>query len=409
VKALRASASLLLCVGRADYPKPTVDRSTSHESRITTLSISPEANRAVHLPSKDPMAASPAIIETAADAGLRYVTDTWPGITRVRSEEGFSYFAPDGSEVTDSETLDRIRKLAVPPAYEHVWICPDPNGHLQATGFDARGRKQYRYHPRFREVRDENKFKRMLAFGKALKSIRAQVDKDLARPGLTKRKVVAVVVYLLEKSLIRVGNHEYAEANQSFGLTTMQTRHVKVQGHKIEFNFLGKSKVRHRIEIHDQRLARVIKRIQDLPGQELFQYLDDVGQPSSISSADVNAYLHEVAGEHFTAKDFRTWWGSLLALIELSFVDPPQSKAATKRLVTGVMKSVSKQLGNTPAICRKSYVHPAIVSAFSEGCLPATRRRPPDGVEDLIACAERSLIKLLKEVDRQTSIERHAA
>lgn len=351
------------------------------------------------------MAASPAIIEAAVDAGLNYVSDSIPGITRKRSGAGFSYRNPDGSLVKDPKVLDRIRKLAIPPAYQNVWICPDPNGHLQATGIDARGRKQYRYHAQFRESRDSDKFRRMIQFGEALSRIRSQVDADLALRGFPKRKVLAVVVYLLERSLIRVGNPEYAKENKSFGLTTMRNRHVRIEGSKIHFNFLGKSKIKHDIEIHDRRLARVIKKLQELPGQELFQYIDDDGSRASISSADVNAYLHEVAGEHFTAKDFRTWWGTLLALIELSFEEAPTTKMGTKRSITRVMTAVSKQLGNTPSICRKCYVHPAIVHSFETGTLRdailINGDSAPEAVDDLIDCAEKSLLELLRRHERE--------
>jgi DNA topoisomerase-1 len=347
------------------------------------------------------MAVSPAIVEAAEVAGLHYVSDSIPGIARRRSGKGFSYTNPDGSPLKDPQVLDRIRKLAIPPAYEHVWICPDPNGHLQATGIDARGRKQYRYHPRFREVQDENKFRRMRAFGEALSSIRTRIDADLARRELHKQKVLAAVVHLLERSLIRVGNEEYAKTNRSFGLTTLRNRHVKIEGSKIEFNFLGKSKVKHRIEIHDRRLAKVIKKLQDLPGQELFQYVDDDGQICTVSSADVNAYLREITGEHFTAKDFRTWWGTLLALIELGNQEAPDTKLGAKRVITKVMTAVSKQLGNTPSICRKCYVHPVVVHAFEEGTLADFLRTnpnaPPDTVEDLVVCAETTLVELLRK------------
>lgn len=317
-----------------------------------------------------------------------------PGITRRASGRGFSYRNPDGSLVSDPHELDRIRKLAIPPAYRSVWICPDPNGHLQATGIDARGRKQYRYHPHFREVQESNKFRRMAAFGQALPHIRERVDRDLASHGLPKHKVLAVVVYLLEKSLIRVGNEEYAKQNKSFGLTTLQTRHVRIEGSKIEFNFLGKSKIKHRIEIQDKRLARLIRRIQDLPGQELFQYLDDAGARSSITSADVNAYLAEAAGDHFTAKDFRTWWGTLLALIELANQEQPATQTAAKRAVTTVMKTVSQQLGNTPTICRKCYVHPMVVEAFHSGSLRSLVES--DDVSELVSSAEETLLKMLR-------------
>ncbi len=345
------------------------------------------------------MAASPEIVEAAQEAGLHYTSDSTPGITRRKARGGFAYFDANGKKVTNYEEIVRINKLAIPPAYDRVWICPDPNGHLQATGFDARGRKQYRYHPRFREFRDENKFMRMAEFGAILPKIRERIDADLSLDGFPKEKVAAVVVYLLERSLIRIGNEEYAHENKSYGLTTMLSRHVKVQGQKIEFTFLGKSKIKHKIEIHDKRLARLVKRIQDLPGQELIHYLDDEGVAHSISSSEVNHYLHEITGEHVTAKDFRTWWGTLLAFVELAGQEAPTTKAAQKRIVTQAMKNVSHQLGNTPAICRKCYVHPHVVEAFIEGslreCFPKKEGLSDD---ELLSCAEDKLIRLLKRV-----------
>lgn len=341
------------------------------------------------------------VLEAAQEAGLRYVSDAMPGITRRRAGSGFTYVRADGTRVADRATLLRIRSLAIPPAYERVWISPDPNGHLQATGIDARGRKQYRYHTKFREIRDADKFKRMLVFGKSLKELRARVDEDLSLRGLPRRKVLAVVVYLLEHSLIRVGNREYAEQNKSFGLTTLRNRHVKIQGANIEFNFLGKSRIQHRIEIHDRRLARVIKRLQDLPGQDLFRYVDDEGAPSSISSADVNTYLQEISGEHFTAKDFRTWWGTLLALIELGNLATPATKGGSKQAVMSVMKLVAKQLGNTPSVCRKCYVHPLVVKAFQEGSLAHLLGTNSETVEDMVISAESTLINLLRQADAE--------
>jgi DNA topoisomerase-1 len=313
--------------------------------------------------------ASPEAVDAALEAGLRYVSDSMPGISRVRDGEQFMYIGPSGKPVKSSAVLERIRHLAIPPAYRDVWICLDPDGHLQATGIDARGRKQYRYHPRFREMREESKFQHMAEFGRALPAIRERVDHDLALRGLPKPKVLAVVVYLLEHSLIRIGNEEYARQNRSYGLTTMLTRHVKICGQNIEFTFLGKSKTKHRIEIHDRRLARVVARIQDLPGQELFHYLDEEGASRTVSSADVNAYLLDISGQHFTAKDFRTWWGSLLAFVELSQLETPRVSKATKRAISEAMTHVAKQLGNTPAICRKCYVHPRVVEAFGTGAL----------------------------------------
>jgi DNA topoisomerase-1 len=338
------------------------------------------------------VAENPAM-EAAEDAGLHYVSDTMPGNSRRRSGLGFRYFDSSGKPIIDPKSLQRIRTLAIPPAYERVWICPDPKGHLQATGVDDRGRKQYIYHPRFREVRDEDKFNRMLEFGRLLPRLRKQVKHDLGLAGLQREKILAAVVCLLDRSLIRVGNEEYAKENKSFGLTTMRNRHVKVKGSRIEFNFLGKSGISHRIEVSDRRLARIVKQLQDLPGQELFQFEDEDGCVGSISSSDVNDYLQRVTGEHFTAKDFRTWWGTLLALIELGNQDAPTTKSEEKRVVTMVMKAVSKQLGNTPAICRKSYVHPCVVAGFQAGSLP---RLLTENEEELVVRAEKTLMKLLK-------------
>ncbi|HVF11272.1 MAG TPA: hypothetical protein VNA16_10735 [Abditibacteriaceae bacterium] len=256
-------------------------------------------------------------IESAKAAGLRYVHDDRPGIRRKRAGKGFSYIDLDGQTIRDEKTLARIKSLAIPPAWKDVWICPSPNGHLQATGIDERGRKQYRYHPRWREVRDETKYTRMILFAGALPKIRERTAQDLAKPGLPREKVLAALVNLLEKTLIRVGNEEYANENKSYGLTTMRNRHVGVEGSTLHFQFRGKSGVYHRIDVQDRRLAKIIERLQDLPGQELFQYLDDEGQPQSVGSAEVNAYLKEISGEEFTAKDFRTWAGTVLASLAL--------------------------------------------------------------------------------------------
>ena len=314
-------------------------------------------------------------IESAREAGLRYVSDDRPGIRRVRRGKGFRYVQPDGQAVRDRDTLRRIRSLAIPPAWSDVWICPLANGHLQATGHDARGRKQYRYHPRWRAVRDETKYDRLIAFGQALPSIRARVEQDLAQPGLPRRKVLATVVRLLETTLIRVGNEEYARTNGSFGLTTLRNRHVSVEGESVRFSFRGKSGVRHSIRVDDRRLARVVQRCQDLPGQELFQYLDDDGTPRDIDSADVNAYLHEIAGWEFTAKDFRTWAGTVLAARALQEFESFDSQAQAKRNIVAAIESVSKRLGNTTAVCRKCYVHPAVLNAYLDGSLLETLRQ----------------------------------
>ncbi|MGV3618426.1 MAG: DNA topoisomerase IB [Fimbriimonas sp.] len=307
--------------------------------------------------------------QAAEEAGLVYVSDAIPGITRHPIDDGFEYRDSKGRPVTKEKELSRIRSLAIPPAYTDVWICPFPDGHLQATGKDARGRKQYRYHPRFREVRDESKFDRMAEFCDALPQIHERLAKDLAKRGLPREKVLAAIVTLLEKSLIRVGNAEYAKENKSYGLTTLRNRHVQVEGADVRFKFLGKSKIKHDITLHDRRLARVVGKLQELPGQELFQYLDDDGHRHVVTSNDVNAYLRQISGHDFTAKDFRTWAGTVLAVTELAAMEHPETKRATKAAVTQAVRAVARQLGNTPAVCRKCYVHPAVFEAFTTGTL----------------------------------------
>ena len=307
----------------------------------------------------------------AKAAGLVYVSDEEPGIRRLgASRAGFDYRGPQGKPVRDPETLERIRKLAIPPAYTDVWICPDPNGHIQATGRDARGRKQYRYHPHWREVRDETKFAHMAAFGRALPAIRERLNADLARHGLPREKVLAAVVRLLEATLIRVGNDEYARTNKHFGLTTLRNRHVHLHGAELTFEFKGKSGVTHNTGLHDRRLARIVKACQHIPGQRLFQYLDEAGHRRAIGSHDVNAYLREISGHDFTAKDFRTWNGTLAAAKALSLQPAPQSEAEAKRLTTLCVKATAGLLGNTPAVCRAAYIHPGVLTAFAEGRLP---------------------------------------
>ena len=315
------------------------------------------------------------MVVAAADAGLVYVTDAQPGIRRVKHGKGFRYLYPDGSPVEDEKNLERIRSLAIPPAYERVWICLKPNGHLQATGFDARGRKQYRYHPKFREVREEEKFCKLVDFARVLPSLRERVDADMAKSGMPREKVLAAVVYLLEKSLIRVGNDEYARTNKHYGLTTMLNRHAKVEGSDIRFTFMGKSGIKHEVRVHDRRLARIVAKTQELPGQELFNYVDEQGNWRDVTSSDVNAYLKEITGGEFTAKDFRTWSATVMALTELAARDIPATQRGGKMAVTEVMRSVAKVLGNTPAICRKCYVHPAVVSAYLAGKLPELMHR----------------------------------
>jgi DNA topoisomerase-1 len=310
--------------------------------------------------------------DSARAAGLRYVSDTGPGISRKGAGKGFTYTAPDGKKIRDKETLARIKALAIPPAWTDVWICPNERGHIQATGRDDKGRKQYRYHARWHEVRDETKFTRLIAFGKALPGIRARVEKDIALPGLPREKVLATVVRLLEKTLIRVGNEEYARENKSFGLTTLRDRHVVVDGSELRFHFKGKSGRTHSVSLKDRRLAGIVKRLQDLPGQDLVEYVDDEGERQSVTSADVNDYLREISGEDFTAKDFRTWAGTLLASLALKEMESVDSEAASKRNVMKAIESVAERLGNTPAVCRKCYVHPAVIDSYLDGSLPAT-------------------------------------
>ena len=308
--------------------------------------------------------------ELAELAHLRYYTGDKPGYTRQKAgEKEFHYFDQQGRRITDEAEIQRINSLAIPPAYTDVWICPSKNGHLQATGKDAKGRKQYRYHPKWRETADANKYSRVMAFALALPDIRQRVDHDLSRPGLPREKVLATVVKLLETTLIRVGNEEYAKTNKHYGLTTMRNRHVKVKGATIEFSFRGKSGVDHTIELENPRMARVVKSCQEIPGQELFQYLDHDGQRHSIDSADVNAYLQEISGQPFTAKDFRTWAGTVLAAMALQEFESFDSEAVAKKNIVAAIERVSERLGNTPSVCRKCYVHPAILEAYVEGSM----------------------------------------
>jgi DNA topoisomerase-1 len=317
------------------------------------------------------LAATPAVgaIESAELAGLRYVSDRTPGITRRRSGKGFTYLDAERKPIRDRRLLRRIKALVLPPAWNDVWVCPLPDGHIQASARDAKGRKQYRYHARWRQIRDESKFDRMIAFGEALTALRARVDRDLAQSGLPRTKLLATVARLLELTLIRVGNEEYVRANESYGLTTMRERHVKVSGSTLRFRFRGKSGKQHEIAVTDRRLAGIVKRCQAIPGHELFQYIDDDGQQQSIGSSDVNAYLRDCTGQEFTAKDFRTWGGTLLAAQALRSSDRGSSEADAKRCVVDAIKMVAKRLGNTPATCRKHYVHPVVIEAFMSGRL----------------------------------------
>jgi DNA topoisomerase I len=306
-------------------------------------------------------------MEVAEDAGLRYVTDDQPGYTRRRKGDDFEYFDNDGKPIRDEARLLRIRRLAIPPAYTDVWICPTPNGHIQATGRDARGRKQYRYHERWREARDENKYDRMVVFGKALPKIRRRVNRDLAQRGLPRSKVLATVVQLLERTFIRIGNDEYAKDNKSFGLTTMRNHHVDVKGETLKFSFKGKSGVKHEVDVSDRRLSKIIRQLQDLPGQEVFQYVNGDGKVRDVTSQDVNDYLREITGEEFTAKDFRTWAGTVLAAMALHAQERFENKSQAKKNVKDAISAVSKILGNTPTVCRKCYVHPDVLETYLDG------------------------------------------
>lgn len=339
-----------------------------------------------------------ASVESAAAAGLRYVSDETPGIKRERAGDSFIYTDPHGKRVTDAETLQRIKALAIPPAWENVWICPNSNGHIQATGRDARGRKQYRYHARWREVRDAAKYERLAAFGAALPMMRERVDADLRLRGLPRRKVLATVVKLLEETSIRIGNEEYRRENRSFGLTTMLDRHARFEPSGVRFDFKGKSGKMHSVKLSDRRLARIVKQCQDIPGQELFQYLDEDGQRHSIESSDVNEYLKEISGSDFTAKDFRTWNGTVLAMRYLRLCERPSSATAGKKLVSGAIKNVAQDLGNTPAVCRKAYVHPVVLNAYMDGALDPEAGFAEPKPDDTLTGEERCVLSLLEEV-----------
>jgi DNA topoisomerase-1 len=310
--------------------------------------------------------------ESAKMAGLRYVTDAQPGIHRRHRGKGFQYTDAEGKAIRDKETLGRIKSLVIPPAWSNVWICQNPKGHLQVTGRDVRGRKQSRYHPRWREVRDETKYERMTIFGAILPTIRERVEQDLSLPGMPRPKVLATIVRLMEATLIRVGNEEYARENHSYGLTTMRNKHVEVEGSTISFKFQGKSRVQHAVDIRDRRIAKIIQRCQDLPGYELFQYVDKEGDHHTIDSADVNDYLREMTGQDFTAKDFRTWAGTVLACTVLQEFEAFESQTQAKKNVVQAIKDVAARLGNTPTVCKKSYVHPVVLDTYFSGAMIKT-------------------------------------
>src|SRR5919112_3930916 len=307
--------------------------------------------------------------DAAESAGLRYVSDEQPGIRRRKAGKGFTYMKPSGSKVDDEATLKRIKTLAVPPAWTDVWICPHANGHIQATGRDAKGRKQYRYHARFREVRDGTKYEHMMAFAQAVPAIRAKLKEHMALRGLPREKVLATVVNLLETTLIRVGNDDYVKQNKSYGLTTLRNKHVKVNGSELRFEFKGKSGKTWNLQVKDRRIAKIVRACQELPGQDLFQYIDEDGVQRDVTSADVNAYLKEITGRDITAKDFRTWAGTVLAAMALSEFEEFDSEAKAKKNIRDAIEKVSSRLGNTPTICSKCYVHPEVFACYLDGAL----------------------------------------
>ena len=342
-------------------------------------------------------------LRAATTAGLHYVHDNRPGISRKRNRKGFGFYDPHGRRITDPQALQRIRSLAIPPAYEQVWICSDPRGHLQATGRDARGRKQYRYHTRWREVRDTNKYERMLEFGRALPKLRAHVDAALQQRGLTRNLVLATLVRLLDATLIRVGNEEYARTNHSYGLTTLLARHVEVHGNTVRFAFKGKSGVEHEVSFADRRVARALHACMEIPGQELFRYVGKDGARHAINSQDVNDYLRQITGAEFTAKDYRTWAGSVLALDALR---PQKFKTAAeaRRLLAATVKTVAARLRNTPAVCRKSYIHPTVIETYIEGGLHTVADAPP---RRHLTAEEATLLRFLGQRKAHVRVESH--
>jgi DNA topoisomerase-1 len=369
------------------------------KSRTTARKIPPS------VPITDP-------VESAKASGLRYLMDTSPGITRKRAGAGFHYIDPRGKPVRDPKQLKRIKSLVIPPAWTEVWISPIADSHLQATGRDSKRRKQYRYHPRWREVRDQTKYDRLIAFGRILPAVRAQVQKDLTLPGLSRQKVIATIVKLLETTLIRVGNEEYAQQNNSFGLTTMRDQHVKVAGEKIHFAFRGKSGVRFALDLKNKKLATIVKRCQDLPGQELFQYIDDDGEQRTVDSSDVNEYLREITKADFTAKDFRTWAGTVLAALALREVQQFDSQAQAKRNIVSAIEAVAKKLGNTRAVCRKCYIHPGVVNSYLDGTLVQTlgQRVKHEMAETLNQlCPEEAAVLAILEQQLKSPAEQKAA
>ncbi len=339
-------------------------------------------------------------MDAAEGAGLRYVSDDRPGYTRKAKGDDFEWFDADEKPIRDEQRLLRIKRLAIPPAWTDIWVCPSSNCHLQATGRDARRRKQYLYHERWREVRDENKYDRIISFGKALPKIRRRIARDSKLPGLPQNKVLATVVQLLERTFIRIGNEEYARENKSFGLTTMKDRHVEVKGAKLRFRFRGKSGRDHEVDVTDRHIAKIIAKLQDLPGQDLFQYVDEEGEIRNISSQDVNEYLREITGEDFTAKDFRTWAGTVLTAVALKAQEQFENQKQAKSNINTAIKAVSKILGNTPAICRKCYVHPAVLESYlDQKSIEGLKQMTEDALEkeDVdLRSSEAAVLKFLK-------------
>ena len=359
-------------------------------------------------------------VEAVKSARLRYVNDSMPGIRRKRAGRGFRYTGPDGTIIRDLETLNRIKSLAIPPAWKDVWICDDPRGHIQATGRDARGRKQYRYHPDWRQVRDETKYARMVAFGASLPLIRECTARDLKKPGLPREKVLATVVQLLDLTLIRVGNEEYARTNETYGLTTLHQNQVEVNGPKVHFEFRGKGGIHHVIEVRNPRLARIVKRCEELPGYELFQYVDENGERRSVESADVNDYLEQITGQHFTAKDFRTWGGTVIAARNLKQLGTFDTEQQAKKNIVEAVRRTAQELGNTPAICRKSYIHPHILDAYLKGQLTEDQRdtagdETEPGAPARLRPEERALLDVLSRAEGHAAassgkrLDRHAS
>src|SRR6201996_9494207 len=309
------------------------------------------------------------VASAIAEEGLRYVSDTSPGYRRKRAGTSFSYYDKDGKRIPDKAIIRRIKSIGIPPAYESVWICPSPNGHIQATGLDARGRKQYRYHAKWRELRDQNKYEHIMKFAAVLPLLRRRVAADMKCEGLSREKILATVVSLLEKTLIRVGNAEYATQNKSYGLTTMRRKHVAITGGTLRFEFTGKSGKQWKLKVEDKRIAAILKRCADIPGHELFKYVDDDGKVHQVGSGDVNGYIQDATGQDLTAKDFRTWAGTVLAALALSEFEKYDNQTQAKRNMVAAIEEVAKQLGNTPAICRKCYIHPEVLSAYMSGDL----------------------------------------